>query len=272
MSKKLFYLILLLSSTAWSQDFNTRILIDKTFARENTFCRTDDNRFEIEIRSFHQYTESKNDDYGESAFIVQKNKRSLLPINSLNLYRYRFLKGENSICNRAFSVTLANHRLGILFLRDNRPFKDKLSVLIYDQNSKKVVQVLDTEYSTDTATRLDSGFAFPHKKEELEIKMDHVDIEGTVYLYQERLLHYWIKFQDSQFEVDPELTFKHFKFRMFFQDSNHFLRESKWNAHKKEFDQGSFYIAVNHLKKKRCISFNKELFPESWYCKDESQK
>lgn len=273
MSKAFILLLILLSSRTWSEDFNTRILIDKTFTRENTICRIEDNRIEIEVRSFHQYSESKNDNYGESAFLVNQNKRSLLPINSLNLYRYRFMKGESEYCNRAFAVKLSTYHYGILFLRDNRPFKDKLSVLIYDQKSKEALQVLDTEYSTDTAIKLSSGFAFPYKKEDLEIKMNHIQIDGTVYLYQERQFHYWIKFQDNKFEIDPEITRENFKFQKYFKDQEQFLKEAGWNTQKKEFEQASFFIAVNHSKKKSCITFQKDLSrPENWLCRDEIQK
>ncbi len=273
MSKSLFFLLLLLSPRVWPQDFNTRILIDKTFARENTFCRIEDHRFEIEIRSFHQYSESKNDDYGETAFIVNDQKRNLLPLNSLNLYRYRFLKRENTLCNRAFAVKLTSDNYGILFLRDNRPFKDKLSLLIYDQKAKEAIQVLDTEYTTDSAIKINSGFAFPYRKEDLEIKMNHIEIEGATYLYQARQLHYWVKYQDNKFQVDPLLTQKSFPFRKFFKDSDHFLKEAGWSDQKKEFEKGSFFIAVNHSKKRSCITFNKELSrPESWLCRNEIQK
>src|SRR5690606_33400340 len=131
----LFLLLFFSMSPAFSEDFATRALIDKTYVRDNSYCNLNGKKFEIEIRSLDQYSSPQDAELGEHAFFVQNDKRTLLPLNNDLLGRYRFLKGDGKECTKSLVLKLDDSRIVLFFLKASRPLQDTLDAVIYNPST-----------------------------------------------------------------------------------------------------------------------------------------
>jgi len=223
----MFFLLPLLMLTAQAETFKMRNLREQSFTRDNTFCQIKNKRIEIQIRGNQQYTEKK-DQYGEHVFwYPQEDDAKALPINQDKLNSYRLFHGPSKICTKSQAYLFGKDQVVLLFLKENRPFKDKLSLQFFDLNTQKPLTVLHTDYSSDLTDEFPGGFIFRTYVERADMDMGKVKIDGVEFTYQDRHFPYWLKATPAGLEVEPIVSFEKFPFKKHFKDDVRFL-SGRW--------------------------------------------
>lgn len=248
-------------------------LAEKSYSRDNTFCRFKDKTIEIEIRGEGRYTEKQDTLYGQYVFQVEDNKFSLLPINKQGLGRYKFYRGDNKMCSKSIGIQLDPSTAAILFLKENRPFKEKLVIQLYDTKSATPKDAIETDYLTDKIELTQNGFHFRTVMERVDRQIGKINIGDHQYIYQDQEMTPWMSYTAKGFETLGTKTYENSEFKLFFRDETDFLMFSGWNSQEKKFSNLYVYTAVNHELKKECILFTnapqKNLTgSEFWRCKD----
>ncbi|WP_408095820.1 hypothetical protein ACJVC5_12320 [Peredibacter sp. HCB2-198] len=248
---------ILLMACAEAQDFT----YDKTYTHDNTFCRVDGKRIEIEVKSLYQYTAPDEAEYGEDLFVIANGKKTPIKFNSNNIGRYRLFKGNNNYCTKAFSIRLNESELAMFFLKDNRPFNDQLLYMVYDFKKNAVVRTSETIFLSEKAEVKNNRLHFLSKPEVIEKDSGVVSIEGKPYYFSEKAFLPWVSFNGQEFVLNMERSFEEFEGKKLFKDLNIFVQFSTLNQLK--LNQFTTYkIAVNHELKRTCISFDDNV----WKC------
>ena len=157
------WLFLLLLASLGFAEIDVRNLKDKTFTRDNTFCTIGKKRLQIQIRGVSSHTEVGEGKYGDWIFFYpEENQPQVLPLNSNQLSKYRLFEGtsQKSVCTKSYGFLLDNDKIAILFLEENRPFLDKLSLQMFDAKTSGPMEVVDTGLMTDAAEAIKGGFIF----------------------------------------------------------------------------------------------------------------
>ena len=249
-----------------------RNLAEKTFPRDNTFCSLKDKRIEVQIKGHTKVSEPKEKVFGDYFFYLEEDHPpQILPLNKDRFDSYRFYPGTGTNCSKSLGFALDNSTLAVLFLRENRPFKEKLSLQLFDMQKMTAKDAIDSPYIADKVKGTAGGFVFKSLGEKHDIDMGTTKIEGQDFIYQDRDFTPWVKFSTKGFEVLPDLSYKKFKWKKLFKDEKEFLEISGWSAQEKKFTKTSIYMAVNHALKKECIVFKapqeKLQGNESWRCR-----
>lgn len=267
----MYILLLLLSSLAFGESFEVRALKEKTYTRDNSYCKMGSRRVELQIKSETRLTERGERKYGDYVFYFPKKLGKLLPLGHDKLNSYRFFTGQNSLCSKSFGFPLEGDKLAVLFLKENRPFLDKLTFQIF--NSKEVIplDLVETDYTTDKAEASPGGFLFRTYVERVGLEMGKLKIDNTDYLFQDRDFPIWIKYTVKGFEVSLSDSFNKFEWVSYFKDQDDFLKAAQWDESLKKFKNTVLYIAVNHQQKKQCIYLSPTKVAltgsEAWRCK-----
>lgn len=266
----MYILLLLLSSQLFAQSIDVRSLREKTFTRDNSFCRMGKERIEFQIRSDAHHTEQIEKSYGEYIFFYNKKLPHLLPLNTDKLNNYRFFPGRDTVCSKSLGYMLDKDKMAILFLKENRPFMDKLSVQIFDATSLIAGEVHDTEFQTDKTELTSGGFIFRTYADRQGLEMGSVKIQDIEYFFQDRDFPYWMKYTSAGFEIDRAASFSHSPWKKYFKDEQDYLTASGWDESAKKFVNSVLYVAVNHQHKKECLllmpSRTKISGSETWRC------
>ena len=252
---------------------DTALLIEKTYPRDNTFCRFKNKLIEIEIRGDSRETETRDAGYGQYAFQKDDDQFSSLPINQNKFGRYRFFKGKSQACTKSLAVELDTQTMAILFLKDNRPFKEKLVIQLYDMQMATPKEVIETDYLADQLEIINGGFQFKSMSDRIDRKFGKVKIADHDYIFQDEDMSPTMKYTSKGFEILPEETFEKSPWKSFFKDKNDFFMFSGWNAEDKRFINSFVYTAVNHNLKRSCVLFSSTSQStltgnEFWRCKD----
>ena len=257
----LFILFFFSMSSSFATDFGVRALIDKTYVRDNSYCKFQEKKFEIEIRSFDQYTTPADASYGEHFFLVQNGNYKLIPSNKSLLGRYRFLKGKDTNCTKSLSIRHPDNGLSIFFLKDIRPLHDTLAVVTYYPASQSFT-VEDTNYGVVKAFSTEKLLWFSSTDIPHPVKVGKVRIKGQDYIFVRKKLISWFVYDGSKFTFDLEMTFKNFEYKKFFKQSAD-LKKAFFPANTKPKEYYS--IATRPQTKLECFSMD---FPEShnWEC------
>lgn len=267
--KAFLILISLYSVFAQASDFETRALMEKTYAHDNSYCRVGQNVVEFEIRSFEKYTQPDDADYGEHIFALHNKKRMLLPLNSDNLSRFKLLKGENPNCSKVLSLKLDQDVLAVFFLKDNRPLGNLFTVLFYDLKNKSS-KVLTTDFVTSRGFLHEGKLKFPSLQKNPEAHMGKIVLNGTTYIYRDSELVNWISFDGKTFQTDGDLTFEKFEWKNIFSKEE-FERAAGLDSKTGEYQQKRYIMAVNHLLKRRCLVFSNlpasQIAATEWKCR-----
>lgn len=262
-------IVFLVSNQSLAEDFQTRILIDKTFVHDNSYCRLNNKSVEIEIRSFDKYTEPGDSEYGEHVFALQAGKKRLLPLNKDNVGRYKLFKGRSDYCSKSLALPVNDDVLAIFFLRDNRPLGDLLSVLFYNLKTFEI-KLIETVYSTDRATIQQGKFKFPllHKKK--ESPLGKVTINEIEFIFQERSIRPWLVLNGETFQIDNVQSYEKSELQKHFQTQNDFEKNFAWDQKTKEYLLNKYYYAINHKEKVECLAvpYDKkmDLSSHKWRC------
>lgn len=249
--------------SAFSEDFETRTLIDKSFVRDNSYCVFGKSKLEIEIRGLDQFTAPQDAGYGEHIFLVKNGKRTILPINERPIGRYRLLTGTTNNCTKSLMLKL-DARVIFFFLKDSRPFLDTLSAVIYTPDSGKT-EVVETTFGVVKAIVENNQLKFSSAKSLDPLGGGKVKITGKEFLYVRKKLAPWYIYDGKSFTVDPESTFKNFQFNAFFKGLSDFTQSFEWDKSANKFKIPEFSQAVRHATKESCLSIGAGR--TNWRCK-----
>lgn len=218
----------------------------QSYSHDNTYCRLGERSIEIEVRSSEKYTLPDEAEYGEFIMIKNQDKTLKVALDPQKIGRYRLLKGESANCSKALSLPMNEEQLAIFFLKDNKPFKDKLLVLNFNFKTSEFSR-FESPYMTDTARIQDGKLYFESAAEDCEKKSGHVVIQDKKHNFIEKELEPWISYDGRSFKLDESLTYMEFEWKHLFPDAKSFFQHMK---RKKKF-----IIATNFEAKSTCISF-----------------
>ena len=247
------YIFFLLFTLLTAEARNVRSVRETTFTRDNTYCQIGKQKIKIQIRSETFLTEQKDKSYGEFIFSYPNNRPKLLPINKDKLSNYRLFRGENSLCSKSYGYALENDKIAVLFLKENRPFKDKLSFQVINTNTLNGEEFVDTEYMSDKTQIAPNGFLFRTHGPRNALEMGTIKIKDVVHTFQDRDFPFWVKYSLAGFEISGPESFQDFQWKSYFKDEKDFFEISGWNETEKKFKNAILYVAVNHNLKKECI-------------------
>lgn len=267
-------LILLLSLVSFAFADNDRFeiknLIQSTYAHDNTFCMLGGVRVEFELRGLNKFTDPKDRAFGEHIFYRNQKVLKALPLNKDHMHSYRFFPAKDGNCSKSLAFKMDQTTSAILFLRENRPYKGKLVIQLYDHVNHLPKEAVETEYSTDEVKADKSGFAFKVVPERHDRLMGQVTINDVKYTYQDRDFHPWLLYSLKGFETLGSITYDNFEWKKYFKDESEFFQIAGWNATTKQFSNTYVYIAVNHALKKECLFISSSKVQitgtENWRC------
>lgn len=244
---------------------------EKTYPRDNTFCSYKKERVELLIRGHNKFTESKDRGYGEFIFIRRAGKNpKLLELNSLRGDTFRFFLGTSPNCSKSHGYLIDTKTLAVLFLKENKPFLDKLVIQFFDPATMTPTKFLETQYPVERAFKINNGFVFKTIPETFSPDFGKVKINGEEFLFQEKSFPIWVNYTAAGFENSPEKTFEKSPWKKLFKDMDDFTATTGWNADEKKFTKTVVYEAVNYKIKKKCLlvieAKQKLAGSESWRC------
>jgi hypothetical protein len=244
---------------------------DKSFPRDNTFCSYKGSRVELLIRSESKFTEPKERGYGELIFYRHPPKRpSILNFNVSKADTFKLFNGVSPLCSKSHGYQIDDETMAILLLKENRPFKDKLVLQLFDLKTLSPKESIETNYLTDRAKKTKTGFAFNTYRENHNPEMGKVLIQGQEFIFQEKDFPQWVEYSNKSFSILSDLTFETLPWKNLFQDQEDFMTVTGWNPVEKNFSKKIVYFAINHKLKKRCLLFieskQKLTGSESWRC------
>lgn len=255
-------ILLVFALNAHAMDFGSRVLLDKTYVRDNSYCRIAPKRYELEIRSFDQYTSFDEAEYGEHAFVIYNNNYKLLPLNEKMIGRYRFLKGKDKNCTKNLSLNIGKSGLIVFFLKDSRPFLDTLSMVHYDDVTKQI-DVKETTLPVENAWVKNNVLHIYSYETLTNPDMGKIKINGQEHIYNQKPFGAIWTFDGKTFRVDDTETFNHFPFKSIIKTKEEFKRIFKWDSGKGNFTVKSFIYAVHMQARKECLKAENS---EEWVC------
>jgi hypothetical protein len=264
-------LILLITFSVYPRSASKNAF-DKSYPRDNVFCGPRDKKIEILIRGESKFTEPKEKGYGELIFYrLPEKKASLIPLSDFKSDTFRFFLGTSPLCSKSHGYVLDPKTLCVLFLKENRPFKDKLVLQMFDAETLQPKEHIDTNLNVDKARISPHGFSVRAFNEVHQQDAGKVTIQDESFIYHEKEFPKWMDYSlKTSFETNPEMTFKKFPWRKSFKDMSEFYSLSGWDPQKKIFSREVIYLAVNHKSKKRCILFSENRLKiaghENWKC------
>lgn len=245
-------------------------LFDKSFPRDNAFCKLGEKTVEFMIRGASKTTDLRDKGFGEFAFYQRFTKVKSLAIGKERSGMYSFFLGKSRVCTKTLGYVMQDGSVSVLFSKDNRPYPGKLVIVRMDPKSLNVIDIIHSDYLTKQTEPIPGGFAFQAVGERTEIEMGKVTIQDTQYNYQDREFPVWISYRNNKFTTDEKISYQMLEYKKAFQDEAEFLSAAGWNASERVFKNKVPYIAVNHAKRKGCITFlpeHKKLDgSEPWKC------
>lgn len=259
----LFFLFFILSAHG-APDVTPKI--ENTFPRDNTFCSRGKYRIEFLIRGSSKFTEDRK--YGEYFFILKsKDDEQFVPVSETG--HFRLLSGKSKLCTKGHGHQVGKDKYALLLQKDNRPFKDLLLIQLLDRKTLSPLESIQTKYPVDKAIEVPNGFAFRTYDIHPLKELTQVTYDNEKYLYQEKNFLYWINYTDKGFEINPEMTFKHFPYKAFFKNKEDFLKASGWDEKEKIFRKKILFHNVSHKLKKECVLFSEStetISHSDWIC------
>jgi hypothetical protein len=244
---------------------------EKSFPRDNTFCSHKEQRIEIQIRGSSKFVEPKERGYGEYIFYKRLNEEpKLLPLTIFQSDTFRLFLGTSPLCSKSHGYILSPDIGAVLFLKENRPFKDMLAIQIFDLKTLTPKEFVVTNFYVDKVEKTSNGFAFRTFNDGHNLEVGKVLIDGAEYIFNEKDFPHWVGYSQKGFEGMGEMSFEKFLWKNYFKNINDFYEASGWNEKMKLFSRQIIYVAVNHQLKKRCLFItDKKTKPqgnEPWRC------
>lgn len=246
---------------------------EKSYPRDNTFCSYEGKRVEFQIRGESKYTDTREKGYGEFIFYrVDKKDPKLMALNDFRSDSFKLFLGKSKICSKSLAYGINSKTFAVLFLRENRPFRDKLVIQLFDIGAMEPANFIETPFSVDKVKKIAGGFSFRAFKDNHKLDAGKITINGTEYIYHEKDFSEWVTYQNNKFETNGELSFKNFPWKQYFKDINDFYSVTGWLPGEKKFTNEIIYLAINHKLERGCflVSPSKEKLNggEPWRCQD----
>ena len=245
----------LMMSLAFAETPNVRNLKEQTYTRDNTYCNlgSGKEKIEIQIRSIASKTEPDEKKYGEHILYYPTIKPKLLPLNSDNLNNYRLFEGKSQICSKSLAFMVDKDIVAILFLKENRPDRDKLTIQLFNTKNFAPDKVIETDFMTDEAEAFREGFIFNNFSLRDGLEMGKIQIQEKDLIFQDRDFPTWVRYDKTGFETLAEVTFDKFEFKSFFKDQKDFFISAGWDDKMKKFNKSVLYVAINKDHSLKCI-------------------
>jgi hypothetical protein len=253
------FIFVLFISLAFAEAPEIRSLMETTYTRDNTYCQFGKQRVQIQIRGVASHTEPNEKNYGELMVIYPEDTPKVLPINQDKLHTYRLFNGKSALCSKSVGYTIGKDKVAVLFLKENRPFMDKLTFQIIDIKTLLPEAVVESDYGSDLTEIAPDGFYFRTQEERTLGAMGKLTIQDVPYTYQDRNFSYWVKYSAKGFEISAPLSFQNFQWKSHFKDENDFFEASGWDKTEMKFKNTFLSIAVNHSLKKECILLSAQI-------------
>lgn len=242
------------SAWIWAGEFSKNSF-DNSYPRDNTFCNYKGQRIEFQIRGIDKLTTKPDKNYGEFVFFKTKeNPSKLIPLLDFNSDTFRLFPDKNNICSKSHAFPINESTFSILFLKENRPFKDKLMILFFNVTTMNASKVIETNYPVDLIKPSSDGFLIRSSGEKFDFTAGKITINGMTYIYHEKSFPVWIKFSSEKFQVMNKLTFEEFPWKNHFGNESDFYLHSGWDKKNEVFTKDRVIFAINHENKKECIS------------------
>lgn len=246
------WLILLFAAQSFAA-FNSMDLWEKSFPRDNTFCRLGKERVEFSVRGYSKYTEPRDKGYGELLFMEYGKIKKSLNVSQGNSGLYHFFRGSAGVCSKYPSYQMDNTTLALLLLKANRPYKDRLIIQLIDTKALIPLKTIHTDYLADKSLPAPKGFYFRNNGDRVEIDMGTVEWDGKKYTYQDRDFQEWFHFDGKDFKLSEKVTYDESPYKAYFTSEEDFLKTFAWSPEEKKFSHKVIYVAVNHAIGKECI-------------------
>jgi hypothetical protein len=252
------YIFALFISLAFAEAPEIRSLMETTYTHDNTYCKFGKQRVQIQIRGVASHTEPNEKNYGELMVIYPEDTPKVLPINQDKLHTYRLFSGKSALCSKSVGYPIGKDKVAILFLKENRPFMDKLVIQLIDAKTMAAEAVVESDYGSDLTEIAPEGFYFRTQDERTLGAMGKMKIQDVPYTHQERNFSYWVKYSAKGFEISGPVSFQNFQWKSYFKDENDFYQASGWDKTEMKFKNTFVNVAVNHGLKKECILMTAE--------------
>lgn len=233
--------------------FNSKDLWERSFPKDNTFCRLGKERVEFSVRGYHKMTEPRDRGYGELLFMEYGKVKKSLNIGKGNSGLYRFFRGSPKFCSKYPSYLIGEKTLALLLLKANRPYKDKLIVQLVDTKSLEPVETIHTDFLADKALPASKGFYFRSNSDRVEIDMGTLQWDEKKFTYQDRDFQEWFHFDGKDFSLNEKVTYEESPYKAYFTSEEDFLITFGWSSRDKKFLNKVIYVAVNHSMGKECV-------------------
>lgn len=266
------WLILFLVAQSFAA-FNSKDLFEKSFPKDNTFCRLGKENVEFSVRGFSKNTEPRDRGYGELLFMEYGKEKKSLNIGQGNSGLYRFFRGSAKYCSKYPSYLIDEKTLALLMLKANRPYGDKLIVQLIDTKSLAPLNTIHTDYLADKALPAPKGFYFRTHTDRVDMDMGSLLWNEKKITYQDRDFQEWFYFDGKEFFLNERVTYNESPYKTYFTSEEDFLKTFGWNTKDKKFLNKIIYVAVNHTIGKECILIrDSKMKPsgseEGWRCRE----
>jgi hypothetical protein len=246
-------------------------LFDKSYPRDNSYCSLGNKRLEVMIRGSSVITEASDRGYGENVFYKLEGKKpELFEFSKNQTDTYHFFKPNKSLCSNSQGYVVGTNLMALLLLKENRPFKDKLVLQLFDLNSMRPGKFIETDLPVVKAQGNKEKFLIKVWDESHRPEIGKVTLQGEVYIYNEQVFPKWMIYKNEKFEIHPEETFKDFPIKNFFKTLDEFNLVTGWSQSNRIYLKDIFFLAVNHQAGKQCILFvdKKQIITgsEAWRC------
>jgi hypothetical protein len=250
---------------------NSKLLLDKSYPRDNTYCSVNGKKMELMIRGESKFTELKDNGYGELIFYRPiKRKPKLLINDRFQSETYKLFHGRNIICSKSHAFFLDESTLSVLFLKEDKPFKDKLALQLFDAETLRPKDFIQTNFTADKAKKIHQGFAFRTFQETYRRDAGKIDINGESYIYHQKEFPIWVHYTSKGVITSSELTFESFPWKNYFKDFHDFKKTTGWDPSNNKFNHEVIYFAINHSTQKSCILIQEKIQnlhgKEDWRC------
>lgn len=250
---------------------NSKLLLEKSFPRDNTYCSVNGKKIELLIRGEAKFTELKDNGYGELIFYKSHKKKPKLLINDhFRSETYKLFHGNNVICSKSHAFYLDENTLTLLLLKEDRPFKDKLALQLFDKETLTPKAFIQTEFTADKAKKIENGFAFRTYKEAYKRDAGKIEIKEETYIYHQKEFPTWMNYTSKGVKISFDLTYESFPWKNYFKDPEDFKVSTGWNPIENKFTHEVIYFAINHSSQKSCLLILEKIQKlegkEAWRC------
>lgn len=225
---------------------------EKTYVRDRSECSYGNSKFNLEIRSPDLYALSSESEYGNSISIKQDGVSRPIIMNESDIGRYRILSIYNKICSKVMAFPVNQSEVAFLLLKDNRPFKDQLTILYYNVKTK-LTEVVSTKVSVKEAFLKEGKVFLRHSKDQAEQKFGTLVMDNEKFNFVEKHFEPWMSFDGKHFKTDPMMSYENFEYKH--------LLDKKVFSEVAQLNKATYQVATRGPK--TCLSFAKA----SWVCK-----